>query len=164
MGRARHVGWLRWPGREDRKRAAAALEQVGMVHLRNRQIGQLSGGQRRRVFIARALAQETDVLMLDEPFNGIDVTATNEIMDTLDRLRDAHITVIVSTHDLGMVASTFDRLLVINREVIAFGPPADVMRPDVLQRAYSGHISIIQDTDSTLFITSDDHAGVGERL
>jgi ABC-type Mn2+/Zn2+ transport system ATPase subunit len=85
-------------------------------------------------------------------------------MDTLDRLRDAHITVIVSTHDLGMVASTFDRLLVINREVIAFGPPADVMRPDVLQRAYSGHISIIQDTDSTLFITSDDHAGVGERL
>lgn len=143
MGRTRKIGWLRWAGRKDQDIVAQALERVGMGHFRSRQIGQLSGGQKRRVFIARALAQETDVLLLDEPFNGVDVTAQDEIMETLNKLRDEGITVLLATHDLGLASSQFDKLLILNQRLIACGAPGEVFTPENLHEAYGGRMSVI---------------------
>ncbi|GAB4331533.1 MAG: metal ABC transporter ATP-binding protein [Phototrophicales bacterium] len=144
MGRTRKIGWLRWAGRKDRDIVAQALERVGMMAFRNRQIGQLSGGQKRRVFIARALAQETDVLLLDEPFNGVDVTAQEEIMETLNKLRDEDITVLLATHDLNLASSQFDKLLILNQRLIACGSPAEVFTPENLHEAYGGRMSVLR--------------------
>jgi manganese/iron transport system ATP-binding protein len=156
MGRTRKIGWLRWPRRRDREIVDAALEQVGMAALRYRQIGQLSGGQKRRVFIARALAQETDVLLLDEPFNGVDISGEHEIMETLDRLSAQHITVLLATHDLDLAASRFDRLLLLNQRVIAYGTVAQVFKPETLAEAYGGRIGIFHQGDQTVIVT-DEH-------
>ncbi|MDZ7829038.1 MAG: ABC transporter ATP-binding protein [Halofilum sp. (in: g-proteobacteria)] len=100
MGRYGHLGWLRWPGREERTRALAALEKVQLEHLRDRQISELSGGQQQRVFLARALVQEADVYFLDEPMAGVDATTERTIVRLLKELRDRGKTVIVVHHDL----------------------------------------------------------------
>lgn len=156
MGRTRQIGWLRWAGRRDHDVVQAALEQVGMLAFQRRQIGQLSGGQRRRVFIARALAQETDVLLLDEPFSGVDVSAEHEIMETLDDLQQAGITILLATHDLNMASTRFDRMLLLNGEVVAYGLPEDVFQPEMLVRAYGGQIGIFHQGEQTLII-ADEH-------
>jgi len=156
MGRTRHIGWLRWPGRKHWDAVDAALERVGMADFRSRQIGQLSGGQRRRVFIARALAQETDVLLLDEPFSGVDVAAEHEIMDTLDMLQAQRVTVLLATHDLAMASSRFDRLLLLKRTVIAYGQPEHVFTPDALKAAYGGRVGMFQQGQGAFFIL-DEH-------
>src|SRR5690606_20759503 len=101
MGRLRQIGWFRLPNRQHWDAVDHRLDQVGLRHLRDRRIGQLSGGQRQRVFIARALAQDTDILLLDEPFSGVDAAAQSEILDVLDRLQAQGVTEIVATHDLG---------------------------------------------------------------
>ncbi|GAB4444061.1 MAG: metal ABC transporter ATP-binding protein [Anaerolineae bacterium] len=156
MGRARRIGWLRWPRRRDWEAVDAMLESVGLAALRHRQIGQLSGGQRRRVFIARALAQATDVLLLDEPFSGVDAAAEEEIMETLDLLRARGVSVVLATHDLGMAVNEFDRLLLLNRQVIAYGAPAAVFNADTLKRAYGGRLGVIEEGQRTLVIV-DEH-------
>ena len=155
MGRARKIGWLRWPRRSDRQAVDAALDQVGMRPLRTRQIGQLSGGQKRRVFIARALAQDTDVLLLDEPFSGVDVAAEQEIMDTLQTLKQAGITVLLATHDLS-AATRFDRVLLLKNGVIAYGDPQTVFTPDNLRRAYGDRVSVVGNGSQTIII-NDSH-------
>ncbi len=136
MGRERQIGWFKRPNTADKIAVKTALEKVQMDHLLNQPIGQLSGGQRRRVFIARALAQETNVLLLDEPFNGVDVTAEHEIMQTLDTLRNQGITVILATHDLAIASTKFDRILLIKHHVIAYGEPDEVFQPEFLDAAY----------------------------
>ncbi|MBN1964243.1 MAG: metal ABC transporter ATP-binding protein [Anaerolineae bacterium] len=156
MGRVRRIGWLKWPRKHDWDAVDALLERVSMIRFRDRQIGQLSGGQKRRVFIARALAQETDVLLLDEPFSGVDAAAEAEIMEMLDLLRHAHVTVIVATHDLSMAAQTFDRLLLLNRRLIAYGTAAEVFTPETLSGAYGGRIGIFENEGRTLVI-ADEH-------
>lgn len=156
MGRARRIGWLRRASRQDYAMVRSALEQVGLEHVAARQIGQLSGGQKRRVFIARALAQETNVLLLDEPFSGVDVAAEHEIMETLDQLQQAQITILLATHDLNMAATRFDRMLVIRHHVIAFGTPAEVFNPEVLHQAYGGRIGIFHEGHQTVVI-ADEH-------
>lgn len=151
MGRARKIGWLRWPSRDDRQAVEAALDQVGMRAFRHRQIGQLSGGQKRRVFIARALAQDTDVLLLDEPFSGVDVAAEQEIMDTLDALKQMGITILLATHDLN-AATRFDRVLILKNGVIAYGDPQAVFNASNLRRAYGDRVSVVGNGGETLII------------
>jgi manganese/iron transport system ATP-binding protein len=153
MGRTRQIGWLRWPGKRDRQQVEAALAQVGMTAYGDRQIGQLSGGQKRRVFIARALAQETDVLLLDEPFSGVDVTAEEEIMGTLDQLKTQRISVLLATHDMHMAAKRFDRLLLLNRHVVAFDEPSRVFQPDLLRQAYGRRAGVVTAGDEMIIIT-----------
>ncbi|NPV68254.1 MAG: metal ABC transporter ATP-binding protein [Anaerolineae bacterium] len=161
MGRARQLGWLRWPGRRDWEAVDAELERVGMLAFRDRQIGQLSGGQRRRVFIARALAQQTSVLLLDEPFSGVDATASEEIMAVLEALHAQGVTIILATHDMSLAASRFDRLLLINQEVIAYGTSAEVFTTEALSRAYRGQIGIIHQGAETVVVV-DEHGPAGE--
>jgi ABC-type Mn2+/Zn2+ transport system ATPase subunit len=115
MGRTRKIGFFRWARQHDHEVVRACLHRVGMEQLRNRQIGQLSGGQKRRVFIARALAQETNVLLLDEPFSGVDAAAEAEIFATLEDLKVLGVTVLLATHDLGTAAERFDKLLLLKR-------------------------------------------------
>ena len=161
MGRLRKIGWLRWPSRRDWEAADAVLARVGMADFRNRQIGQLSGGQRRRVFIARALAQETDVLLLDEPFSGVDVAAEEEIMETLDLLRDEGVSVVLATHDLSTAIMRFDKLLLLNRRVIAFGEPPAVFTADRLKETYGGRVGVVQGSGETVVIV-DEHGCPGD--
>lgn len=152
MGRFPHVGWVRRPGPEDRRVARECLRQVGMEALAQRQIGQLSGGQQQRVFLARALAQEAPVMLLDEPFVGVDAATEEAIYALLDRLREEGRTVVVATHDLSRAQTAFDRLLLLNQHVVAYGPPAEVFRPDLLQRTYGGRLTLLEVADQRMGI------------
>ncbi len=138
MGRIARVGYLRYPRRRDRAIVADAMEQVAIADLRHRQIGELSGGQRRRVFIARALAQEAEIMLLDEPYAGLDADASRMLSDTLDSIREP-IAVMVATHDLG-VAEHLGRVLLLHRRVVAAGTPDEVLAPEPLAAAYGRNL------------------------
>jgi manganese/iron transport system ATP-binding protein len=156
LGRTRQVGWFRWPSRAQWQAVDAALDRVGMRDFRDRQVGELSGGQRRRVFIARALAQEARVLVLDEPFSGVDVQAQNSLMDVLDSLNASGMTILLSTHDLNLAFSRFDRVLALRGHVIAYGSPDDVYAPETLEAMYGGRLAIVRDGHRmTLYV--DEH-------
>lgn len=160
MGRARKSRWFPWWRPSDHAAVRELLEKLNLSALANRQISQLSGGQRRRVFIARALAQDTRVLLMDEPFTGVDRTAEQEIMNTLDVLTDQGITILLATHDMERAARDFNRVLLLKRELLAFGKARDVMRPDVLRRAYGGALTVFHEGSEALLIT-DSH-GTGD--
>lgn len=139
MGRQGHMNWLRRPGREDHRQVQAALERVDMVAFAGRQIGELSGGQRKRAFLARALAQQGQLLLLDEPFGGVDMGTTEAIIALLRELRTEGKAVLVSTHDLASLSSFCDEVaLVAGRTVIASGPTAEILGEDNLARAFGG--------------------------
>jgi manganese/iron transport system ATP-binding protein len=138
MGRIGKMGWLRWQRPIDRNIVRHCLAQVGMIDYASRQIGELSGGQQQRVFIARALAQEATVLLMDEPFTGVDAPAQEAILEILCRLRDQEVTVLVSTHDLNLAVERFDRLALLNGRLIAYGPPRQAITPQTLAAAYGG--------------------------
>jgi manganese/zinc/iron transport system ATP- binding protein len=147
MGRYPHLGLLRRPGPEDRRIARAALRQVGMEAFADRQIGQLSGGQQQRVFLARALAQEASILLLDEPFVGVDAATEETIYALLRRMREEGRTVVVATHDLSRAQTSFDRLLLLNQVLVAYGPPEEVFTPALLQRTYGGRLTLLEVAD-----------------
>jgi ABC-type Mn2+/Zn2+ transport system ATPase subunit len=153
MGRIGQIGFFRWPRRADWDTVHAALEVVDMDSLADRQIGELSGGQQQRTFLARALAQEAELVLMDEPLNGLDVPSQEAILALLETLRQQKITVMVATHDLGQAASHFDRVMLLNRQLIRFGPPADVLTSVNLLRAYGGHAQLIQGTDGSTTLT-----------
>jgi ABC-type Mn2+/Zn2+ transport system ATPase subunit len=136
MGRARQIGWFRSAGKRDWEAVEQALERVDMMRFGGRQIGELSGGQRRRVFIARALAQNDDILLLDEPFSGVDPSAQADLLDTLDKINREGVTIVLSTHDLDLAYHRFDRVLALRRRLIALGAPDQVFLPDVLTQLY----------------------------
>lgn len=138
MGRYGHMGLLRMPRSRDREMVDAALARVGMEPYRKRQIGELSGGQKKRVFLARALAQEGQVILLDEPFTGVDVTTEETIVALLSDLRDEGRVMLVSTHNLGSVPEFCDRAILINRRVLAAGPTGEVFTRANLERAFGG--------------------------
>ena len=147
MGRYGHLGWFRRPGAEERRRAIAALDEVGIADLAERQISQLSGGQQQRVFLARALVQEADVYFLDEPMAGVDATTERTIVELLKGLRDRGKTVIVVHHDLQTVREYFDWIVILNVRVIAQGPVAEAYTAENLRRAYGGQISLLRGLD-----------------
>lgn len=144
MGRFPRLGSFHRPGADDRRAVADALAQVGMADHGNTQIGRLSGGQRRRVFLARALAAEPDLFLLDEPVTGIDVTTQELLMDLLEAQAARGKTVVATTHDLACAAQRFQRVLAVNRTVVAYGPSDIVLDADVLARAYGGHLLVLE--------------------
>ncbi len=143
MGRYGRLGPLRRPGAGDRGAAAQALAQVGLEELAGRQIGELSGGQQRRMLIARALAQEADLLLLDEPMVGLDATTQHALLALFEALRSQGKTLLVATHDLSCVAACFDLAVLLNRRLVAFGPPAEVFKPDILNEAFAEHLLLL---------------------
>lgn len=159
MGRARQIGWFRQRRRKDIAVVHQLIEQFSFQHLASRQIGELSGGQRRRVFIARALAQETDVILLDEPFNGVDTLAEQEIMDALDILTSNGITILLATHDIDKAARHFDRMMLLKQEILAFGTPDTVLKPEILKAAYGGTIQVFQQGTESLIVADDNCCG-----
>jgi manganese/iron transport system ATP-binding protein len=149
MGRIGKVGFFRWPRRTDWDIVHAALEEMDMEPMANRQIGELSGGQQQRTFLARALAQEAELVLLDEPLNGLDAPSQEAILFLLDKLRKQKITVMVATHDLGQAANHFDRVMLLNRRIIRFGSPQDVLTGENLLDAYGGHAQLIEGANGT---------------
>jgi ABC-type Mn2+/Zn2+ transport system ATPase subunit len=153
MGRARQIGYILPPRKRDRHAVREALDRVGMWHLRKRQIGELSGGQRRRVFVARALAQQASVLLLDEPFSGVDATAETDIFVVLDVLREEGVAVLLATHNLVQAATHYDTLMLINAgRMIAFGPPNAIYTPDNLAATFGDRIALIRDGERVQII------------
>ena len=136
MGLYGRVGWFRRLRRRDLEAADAALDRVGLADYRTRQIGRLSGGQQQRVFLARALAQEADLLLLDEPFSGIDAASEAAILDVLAELEREGRHIVCIHHDLSTVAAYFDHATVLNAVVVASGPPAEALGEETLRRAY----------------------------
>jgi len=153
MGRVRRLGLFRWPKRNDWEFVNGALELVGMDHLAERQIGELSGGQQQRVFIARALAQEAELMLMDEPLTGLDVNSQDKMFEILDELRERGVTIMVSTHDLNLAAERFDRLMLLNRELIGFGRASEIFTPELLNKAYSGHMRLLDTANGTVFVS-----------
>ncbi len=153
MGRARQIGYILPPRRRDREAVRQALERVGMWSLRKRQIGELSGGQRRRVFVARALAQQASVLLLDEPFSGVDAAAESDIFQVLDVLREEGVAVLLATHNLVQAATHYDKLMLLSGgRMLAYGPPARVYTPDNLAATFGERIALVRDGDQYLVI------------
>lgn len=153
MGRVARMGLFRQPGRDDHRRVAESLAQVNMSGLATRQIGELSGGQQQRVFIARALAQEAELLLMDEPLTGLDMPSQEAIFNILDLLRARRLTVLVSTHDLQLAADRFDRLMLLRRRIIGFGSAAQVLTPANLREAYGSHMTVITDPEGALALS-----------
>lgn len=142
MGRTGRIGLFRRPGARDRAMVEEALELVQMTHLAQRQISELSGGQQQRVFLARALAQEAHLLLMDEPLTGLDVRSQETIFQILENLRPRRVTVLTALHDLQLAARHFDRVMLLNRRLISFGPASEVFTPNHLVEAYGGHLHL----------------------
>ncbi|GGJ79007.1 manganese/iron ABC transporter ATP-binding protein [Pseudomonas matsuisoli] len=138
MGRYGHMGFLRRPSRADHAAVDTALARVDMLAFRHRQIGELSGGQKKRVFLARALAQDGRVILLDEPFTGVDVKTEDQIIALLRELRDEGRVMLVSTHNLGSVPEFCDRTILIKGTILAHGPTEDIFTQKNLERAFGG--------------------------
>ncbi len=143
MGRVALIGIGRSPGAADRAAVHEALATVGLLHEVDRQIGQLSGGQRRRAFLARALAARPELYLLDEPVTGVDVTTQEDLMAILAAESKVGRTVIATTHDLASAAEHFDQVAFVNGRIVAFGPADLVMDPELLQAAYGGHVIVL---------------------
>lgn len=160
MGRTRQIGWLRMPQRFDWQAADDALERVGLIDYADRQVGALSGGQRRRVFIARALAQQAEILLLDEPFSGVDISAQSEILSVLHKLNHEGLTILLSTHDLNLASQSFTKILALKRRLIAYGAAREVYSPSMLAQLYGTRVTAY-DGDREVMMFVDEH-GCGE--
>ncbi len=145
MGRYGRLGWVRRPGREDRRIAMESLEQVGMAEYAYRQISQLSGGQQQRVFLARALAQKAELYFMDEPFAGVDAATEQAMVKVLRELRAAGRTVVAVHHDLQTVAEYFDHVVLLNMRLVAAGPTSEVFTPENLHKTYGGRLTLLEE-------------------
>jgi manganese/iron transport system ATP-binding protein len=144
MGRYRAVGWLRRPGRNDRTVALDALTEVGLADRADDRFGTLSGGQRQRVLLARAVAQRAELLLLDEPFNGVDATTTDSLLAVLRRLRANGVAVVMSTHDLSVAHLACDEACLLNRHQVAFGPIEVALTAELLRATYGGSALLLE--------------------
>jgi ABC-type Mn2+/Zn2+ transport system ATPase subunit len=156
MGRygRRHAG-IR-SRQDDRQAVDKRLHQLGLLDLAGQPISDLSGGQQQRVFIARALAQDPHILLMDEPFSGVDIATQEAVLEVLNQLQEAGVTVLVSTHDLDLAAKRFEKVLLINRRLVGFGKASEVFRPELLQVAFGGHLLVL---DGAVLV--DDCCGPG---
>ena len=159
MGRSAKLGPLNWPHKKDWEHVHRALETVELSNLASRQISQLSGGQQQRMFIARALAQEAELMLMDEPLTGLDTPAQEGLLNLLDMLRTRNVTVMVATHDLEQAERHFDRILLLNHRIVAFGPPDRVLLTSNLLQAYGGRLRSAGGED---ILTVDDCCDEGE--
>jgi ABC-type Mn2+/Zn2+ transport system ATPase subunit len=157
MGRFAAIGVGRRPGRADQELVTAALETVAMSAFRRRQVGRLSGGQRRRVFLARALASEPDLYLLDEPVTGVDATTQDDLMDVLEGEALAGKTVVATTHDLLCAAQRFHQAALLNRRLIAHGPAALVLDQALLSATYGGHVLVLPSETGAAVVIDDAH-------
>jgi ABC-type Mn2+/Zn2+ transport system ATPase subunit len=157
MGRYGRLGFGRQPAAADRERVTAALETVGMGDAANRQIGALSGGQRRRVFLARAIAADPDLYLLDEPVTGVDARTQEDLMDVLEAEARAGKTVIATTHDLICAAQRFQEAAFINGRLVAQGPAALVLDQKLLSETYGGHVLILPGDGGRLVLDDAHH-------
>ena len=143
MGRYGALGWIRRPGKHEKELALEALEKVGMADYASRQISQLSGGQQQRVFLARALVQDAQIYLMDEPFQGVDATTERAIVTLLQELRGAGRTVLVVHHDLQTVPDYFDSVTLLNVRLIASGPVSEVFTEHNLRLTYGGRVAFL---------------------
>lgn len=152
MGRYGHMGMMRIPKRADHEAVSAALARVNMSEYRKRQIGELSGGQKKRIFLARALAQDSKLILLDEPFTGVDIKTEDQIVELLRSLREEGRIMLVSTHNLGSVPEFCDRTVLLKRTVLAYGFTEDTFTQENLEKTFGGVLR-------HLVINQDDHGG-----
>ena len=155
MGRINKMGPFLWPQSEDWDIVNRSLEFVNLMDLAERQISELSGGQQQRMFIARALAQEAELMLLDEPLNGLDVPAQEKILRILNTLQEKRVTFMISMHDLRLAAEQFDKVMLLNKELLGFGPPNDVFTRKLLLEAYRGHLHFVEGEFDTLAVGDD---------
>ncbi|MBN1149145.1 MAG: metal ABC transporter ATP-binding protein [Anaerolineales bacterium] len=154
MGRIGKLGLFRHPKANDWEIVSQALELVGMSSLAKRQISQLSGGQQQRMFIARALAQEAELMLMDEPLTGLDVNSQEDIFNILEALKDRNVTMMVAMHDLKMASLRFERVMLLNHRLYGLGTPGEVFYPENLVQAYGGHLHVVP-TESGLLALGD---------
>lgn len=143
MGRFGKDGWFRRATFQDQRLVKGAMDQMGILPLADRPIGELSGGQQQRAFLARALAQEPHILLMDEPFTGIDISTQEVTLQVLDRLHEQQVTVLVSTHDLNMAAQRFDLVLLLNHRLVAFGTPTQVFTQGNVSSAFKNQVMLM---------------------
>ncbi len=156
MGRVRNIGLFRWARRRDWMVVDGALERVRMAAHRDRQIGELSGGQQQRVFLAQAVAQEADIVLLDEPLAGLDAPSQDSIFEILDGFRQRGVAVLLATHDLNLAAEQFDQVMLLNRRLIGYGSPEEVFTREALVEAYGDHLHVLSGENGALMI-ADTH-------
>jgi ABC-type Mn2+/Zn2+ transport system ATPase subunit len=157
MGRVGKIGLFRWPRSKDWSVVRECLSRVNAADLARKQIGELSGGQQQRVFIARAIAQEAEILLLDEPFAGLDIPSQEAIIEILQGLSADDVTVLLATHDLVMAADNFDRVMLLNRKLVSFDLPSTALTPANLMTAYSGHVHHIEGDGGPILLTDECH-------
>ncbi|OBW91395.1 iron ABC transporter permease [Gallibacterium genomosp. 3] len=158
QGRYAHMNFLRIPKKDDKDAVMKAMQRVDIVHLQDRQIGELSGGQKKRVFLARALAQQSRIILLDEPFTGVDVQTELAIIELLQKLREEGCLILVSTHNLGSVPDFCDQVVMINRTVIASGSMHSTFTQENLEKVFSGVLRHIKLHGETLHEDGDERA------
>lgn len=165
MGRYGYMNFLRIPSSLDKEKVQQAMQRVNIEHLAHRQIGELSGGQKKRVFLARALAQQSQIILLDEPFTGVDVKTENAIMDLLDQLRSEGHLILISTHNLGTVPDFCDQVVMINRTVMATGKTETTFTQKNLELVFGGvlrHVKLMgkdihdDEDDRSVTVLTDD--------
>jgi manganese/zinc/iron transport system ATP- binding protein len=159
MGRYGRIGWFRRAGEDDRRRVADALEMVELTDIRDRHINQLSGGQQQRVFLARALAQDASVLLLDEPLSGVDAKSQERILQLLHDLAAAGRTVVMATHDLSAAACNCHCVCCLNHEMVAMGPPAETLSKDNLHATYGAQLLILGEGEFEPALEVHEHHG-----
>lgn len=150
MGLYRQIGWLRRIRREHREKAMWAMERVGIAELASRQISQLSGGQQQRTFLARALVQDADLYLMDEPFAAVDAATELAIVEVLRQLQASGKTAIVIHHDLQSVRDYFDTVLLMNMRVVAFGPTSTAFTQENLQKTYGGRLTLLEEATEAM--------------
>lgn len=164
MGRIGKLGPFRIPQPRDWKQVRQALETVGLAALAKRQISELSGGQQQRMFIARGLVQEAELMLMDEPMRGLDVPSLESVLAALTKLREKGVTIMVAMHDLKMAAEHFDHIMLLNKRLIAFGSPEDVLEVEMLREAYGSRVHVVSEGTETLAVDDGccegDHHGM----
>ena len=164
MGRAGRLGLVRRPRDVDHEIVRRSIDVVGLTPLAHRQISALSGGQQQRMFLARALAQEAELMLLDEPMAGLDVASEEHIVKILKELSRNNVTTLVAMHDLATASDHFDRILLLNRHVIGYGTPPHVLTRENLVAAYGGHVRMIEDPNGAVAISDTCCDGSPERF
>jgi manganese/iron transport system ATP-binding protein len=161
MGRIGKLGLFRQPKASDWDIVRESLEVVGLDDLEKRQVGELSGGQQQRMFIARALAQEAELMLMDEPLAGLDIQSQEDILQILEQLHQREVTMLVALHDLKIARERFDRVMLLNKRLLGLGTPREVFQPDVLLQAYGGHMHVI-DTEQGIIAYDDSCCDEGD--